>query len=94
MRSPYFPYIVLYSLGLALFLSLIFNGYLLYSLSRQEIKESSAESFATTLSQKSSYWKQQYIECDHNNHSKDSLIRILKHYPLSDSLAIAKKNKK
>jgi hypothetical protein len=83
MRPRYFPYIVLYGLGLTLFLSLLFNGFLLYNLSGKEVVLAPTHSIATTVSQKSSFWKQQFIECNRHNHAKDSVIQVLRHPPPS-----------
>jgi len=74
------PSILLYSFGLALALSLVFNGYLLYEQSRQRgIYEyelgDSVRSFDLVV------WQQQLSECKRANQQKDSLIRQLEQAP-------------
>lgn len=78
MQRRYFPYsathsILLYGLGLALTLSLLFNGYLLYEQGlRRNRNDTELGSAAYTLS--TAVWQQQLSDCQLASQRKDSLI--------------------
>ena len=75
--------ILLYGFGLALLLSLVFNGYLLYNQCLQpRLSEYQAGYGAYALP--SEVWQQQLSECQRDNQQKDSLIHQL--VQSSDSL--------
>ncbi len=68
--------ILLYGFGLALFLSLVFNGFLLYNQSRQSrLTDYEVGSVAYALHNE--VWQQQLSECQRDNQQKDSLIHQL-----------------
>ena len=76
MQRQNFPSILLYGFGLALVLSLVFNGFLLYEQSHQRsIYEYESDSSAHPADYES--WDQQLSECKRVNQQQDSLIRHL-----------------
>ncbi|GAB3956804.1 hypothetical protein GCM10028805_47660 [Spirosoma harenae] len=78
MQRRNFPSILLYGFGLALALSLGFNGFLLYDQSRQR---SMYESELISLVHPADLmiWQQQLSDCKRSNQQKDSLIVRLEH---------------
>ena len=72
--------ILLYGFGLALALSLLFNGFLLYEQSHQrslyEYEFGKADHPADVV-----VWQQQLADCTRANQQKDSLIRQLVQIP-------------
>jgi hypothetical protein len=68
--------ILLYGLGLALTLSLLFNGYLLYEQGRQQSR-SESEVGTTNYTLTTAVWQQQLSDCQRISQQKDSLIRQL-----------------
>lgn len=90
MQRRTFPSILLYSFGLALALSLVFNGFLLYKQSHQQgIYEYELGSSAQPLDQ--IVWQQQLSDCQRTNRQQDSLIRRLEQVPAaapSQSVAV------
>lgn len=80
MQRRIFPSILLYSFGLALALSLAFNGFLLYKQSRQRsLYEYDLESPVRPAD--NGLWQQQLSECKRANQQKDSLIHQLEQPP-------------
>ena len=80
MQRRNFPSILLYGFGLALALSLMFNGFQLYEQSRQRsiyeyelVNSVQPEDFVA--------WQQQLSDCKRANQQKDSLIRQLGQSP-------------
>ena len=78
MQRRYFPArrsdsILLYGFGLALLLSLVFNGFLLHQQSRQRLSYDYELSNAG-LSADNGVWQQQLSECQRASQQKDSLI--------------------
>ncbi len=72
--------ILLYGFGLALVLSLVFNGFLLYQRSRQRsLTEYEYGSSVHPVEQV--VWLQQLSDCKLANQQKDSLIRQLEQVP-------------
>ena len=68
------PSILLYSFGLALALSLSFNGFLLYEQSHHlSINEYEVGNSIHSVDQE--LWQQQLSDCQRANQQKDSLIR-------------------
>lgn len=82
MQRRNFPSILLYSFGLALTLSLAFNGFLLYEQSRHlSVYETELGTVVHPVDQ--AVWQQQLSECQRANYQKDSLIRQLE--PVSNA---------
>ena len=80
MQRRNFPSILLYSFGLALALSLSFNGFLLYEQSHHlSINEYELGNSVHSLDQ--AVWQQQLSECQRANQQKDSLIRQFEPVP-------------
>ncbi|GAB3544180.1 hypothetical protein [Spirosoma fluminis] len=80
MQRRYFPSILLYSFGLALALSLVFNGFLLYEQSHQRsIYEFDLSSSGHTVDDM--VWQQQLSDCQRANQQKDSVIYRLEQVP-------------
>jgi len=78
MKRRRSPSILLYSLGLALAFSLVFNGLLLHERSLQRSShgyEVSGASFPIGYVT----WQHQFTECQRANQQKDSLIWQLEH---------------
>ncbi|MBO0948441.1 hypothetical protein [Fibrella forsythiae] len=80
MQRRHFPSVLLYGFGLALTLSLAFNGVLLHE---QSLQRSSKENELGGLAFPVGYvaWQQQLVDCQRANQQKDSLIRQLEHAP-------------
>lgn len=80
MKRRYFPSILLYAFGLALALSLTYNGFLLYEQSR--LKSMTDYGLGSALPPIDPInWQQQLSDCEHANQLKDSLIRQLEQAP-------------
>ncbi|GAB4019691.1 hypothetical protein GCM10028773_23270 [Spirosoma koreense] len=80
MQRRSFPSILLYGFGLALALSLAFNGFLLYEQSRHlSLYEVELNNSIHPVEQ--AVWQQQLSECQRANLQKDSLIRRLEPVP-------------
>ncbi|MCK8494684.1 MULTISPECIES: hypothetical protein [Spirosoma] len=80
MQRRYFPSILLYGFGLALALSLAFNGFLLYEQSHQRsIYEYELGNLSHSVDDV--VWEQQLSECERANQQKDSLLRQLEQAP-------------
>lgn len=80
MQRRIFPSILLYSFGLALALSLVFNGFLLYEQSHQRsIYED--EVGGSVQPAEDLAWQQQLSDCKRANQQKDSLIHQLEQVP-------------
>ncbi|RCR66545.1 hypothetical protein [Larkinella punicea] len=80
MQRRTFPSILLYGFGLALALSLVFNGFLLYEQSRQRmIYEYELGNSIPPVDLV--VWQQQLLDCKRTNQQKDSLIRQLAQGP-------------
>jgi hypothetical protein len=76
MQRRTFPSILLYSFGLALALSLVFNGFLLYKQSHQQGSyDYELVNSAHPIDQ--IVWQQQLSDCQKTNRQQDSLIRRL-----------------
>lgn len=76
------PSILLYSFGLALALSLLFNGFLLYEQSRQRsLTEYELGDLFHPAEQ--AVWQRHLSDCLRANQQKDSLIRRLEPMPNS-----------
>ncbi|RRB02704.1 hypothetical protein [Larkinella rosea] len=76
MHRRNFPSILLYGFGLALALSLVFNGFLLYQQNhRRSLDDYELDNSANLLVQ------QQLSDCMRANLQKDSLIHQLEHPP-------------
>lgn len=90
MQRRTFPSILLYSFGLALALSLVFNGFLLYKQSHQQnMYEYELSSSAQPVEQ--IVWQQQLSDCQRTNRQQDSLIRRLEQVsnaPPGQSIAV------
>ncbi|QJW91123.1 hypothetical protein HNV11_17950 [Spirosoma taeanense] len=75
MQRRYFPSILLYGFGLALALSLLFNGFLLYKQSRQpSIYEFELSSAGHPSYSNNGLWQQQLSDCTRATHRKDSRV--------------------
>ncbi|WP_229365733.1 hypothetical protein [Fibrisoma montanum] len=72
--------ILLYGFGLALALSLLFNGFLLYKQSHQRSLIDNEVNTAA-YGDDDVAWQQQLSECKRDNLQKDSLIRQLEQAP-------------
>lgn len=70
-----FPSILLYSFGLALASSLVFNGFLLYQQYRQHRADEYEREVADNV-----MFRQQLLECTQDNRQKDSLIKKLEQF--------------
>lgn len=82
MQRRIFPTILLYSFGLALTLSLLFNGFLLHEQSHQQrLGEDEPDNPSLGHSTNQVAWQQQLSECLRANQHKDSLIRQLAQPP-------------
>lgn len=80
MQRRNFPSILLYSFGLALTLSLVFNGFLVYEQSRQRsLTEYDLDNSVHPVD--NVVWQQQLSDCQRANQQKDSLIRQLEQAP-------------
>ncbi|MBO9638653.1 hypothetical protein [Siphonobacter aquaeclarae] len=79
MQRRSFPSILLYGFGLALALSLVFNGFLLGELSRLQGFDDFSSSGHTVVDD--SLWQQQLTDCQRANQEKDSLIHRLVQVP-------------
>lgn len=80
MQRRNFPSILLYSFGLALTLSLGFNGYLLREQTNpRSIYESESGNAANPVEHV--VWQQQLSDCERANQQKDSLINRLEKAP-------------
>lgn len=80
MQRRTFPSVLLYGFGLALALSLVFNGFLL----REQSHRRSIDDYELVRSaQPVDYivWQQQLLECKRVNQQKDSLILELERAP-------------
>ncbi|GAB3745422.1 hypothetical protein [Spirosoma pomorum] len=87
MQRRTFPSILLYSFGLALALSLVFNGFLLYKQSHQQgLYEYELSSSAHPVEQ--IVWQQQLSDCQRTNRQQDSLIRRLEQVPPGQPIAV------
>jgi len=75
MRRRIFPSVLLYGFGLALTLSLLFNGYLLLEQSRLPSAGDDDEPANPVV------WQRQLSECQRANQRKDSLIHQLERLP-------------
>ncbi|GAB2606591.1 hypothetical protein [Spirosoma areae] len=73
MRRRYFPSILLYGFGLALALSLAFNGFLLSKQSRQRSIYDD-ESGSSVHAVNDGLWQRQLSDCQQVNPSKDSRV--------------------
>jgi hypothetical protein len=80
MQRRNFPSILLYGFGLALALSLVFNGFQLYEQSRQR-SHYEYELGNSVHSEDLVVWQQQLSDCKRANQQKDSLIRQLGQAP-------------
>jgi hypothetical protein len=80
MQRRTFPSILLYSFGLALALSLVFNGFLLYKQSHQPGMYD-YELGSTVQPLAHVVWQQQLSDCQRTNQQQDSLIRRLEQIP-------------
>jgi hypothetical protein len=84
MQRRNFPSILLYGFGLALALSLLFNGFLLYEQSHpQSFYEDEPDNTARSVDHVA--WQQRLSECQRANQQKDSLIRQLEQVPMTTS---------
>ncbi|MEZ0541330.1 hypothetical protein [Fibrella arboris] len=80
MQRRHSPSVLLYGFGLALILSLVFNGVLLHEQSLQRSnKEYELGGSAFPVGYVA--WQQQLVDCQRSNQQKDSLIRQLEHAP-------------
>ena len=80
MQRRNFPSILLYSFGLALALSLVFNGFLLYEQGRPRgINDYELDNAVYPLDH--AVFQQQLTDCQRANQQKDSLIRQLEQAP-------------
>jgi hypothetical protein len=80
MQRRYFPSILLYGFGLALALSLVFNGFLLYEQSHQRsIYEYEFPNSGQPVD--NMVWQQQLSDCRRANQQKDSVIYRLEQAP-------------
>lgn len=80
MQRRNFPSIVLYGFGLALALSLAFNGFQLYEQSQQ--RSLYEYELANSVHPEDLVaWQQQLAECKRANQQKDSLIHHLEQVP-------------
>ncbi|MCX6215464.1 hypothetical protein [Spirosoma sp.] len=84
MQRRNFPSILLYGFGLALALSLGFNGFLLYEQSHQ-LSLYEDELGYTVHPVDLVAWQQQLSECKRANQQKDSLISRLEQLPTAHS---------
>ena len=82
MQRRYFPSILLYGFGLALALSLVFNGFLLYKQSHQRNIYESELGYAVRPVDRPD-WQQQLSDCEKANQEKDSVIVQLKQAPIA-----------
>lgn len=73
MRASYTPVTVLYSLALALGLSLVFNGYLLFKLNELRRTQATQQAASSLANQRSAYWEQQWSDCAKKHSASDSL---------------------
>ena len=73
-RQP--PHILIYGLGLALMLSLGFNGYLLLN---QPYSLMPAPQATSQAMPERTAWQSQLVACSRSNQQKDSLIHALVH---------------
>lgn len=73
--------ILLYGLGLALTLSLVFNGFLLHEQSRNQQVSYDYGLSKSDHSANLIVWQQQLSDCARSNEQKDSLIHRLEHPP-------------
>jgi hypothetical protein len=80
MQRRNFPSILLYGFGLALALSLVFNGFLLYEKSHLERLRASELSDAYQPID-NMVWQQELSECRRANEQKDSLILRMAQIP-------------
>ncbi|WP_020595766.1 hypothetical protein [Spirosoma panaciterrae] len=80
MQRRYFPSILLYGLGLALALSLVYNGVLLYE--QNHLRNAYEYGLTNSIHPLDRVdWQQQLLECKRANQQKDSLIRQLEQAP-------------
>ncbi|GAB3927669.1 hypothetical protein [Larkinella terrae] len=80
MHRRNFPSILLYGFGLALALSLVFNGFLLYQQNhRRSLSEYELDHSVNLLDHDE--FQQQLSDCMRANQQKDSLIHQLEHPP-------------
>ncbi|WP_080056298.1 hypothetical protein [Spirosoma aerolatum] len=80
MQRRYFPSILLYGLGLALALSLVYNGVLLYE--QNHLRSAYEYELTNSIHPLDRVdWQQQLLECKRANQQKDSLIRQLEQAP-------------
>ena len=80
MQRRIFPSILLYCFGLALALSLLFNGFLLHEQSHQSgVGEDEPDNPGHPIERVA--WQQQLSDCQRANEQKDSLIRQLERSP-------------
>lgn len=89
MQRRNFPSILLYSFGLALASSLVFNGFLLYQQHRQYRPDEYELEVADNV-----MFRQQLLECVRDNRQKDSLIRKLEQFSNAPPLRSHAKGKK
>ncbi|GAB3891783.1 hypothetical protein GCM10028803_03950 [Larkinella knui] len=80
MRRRNFPSILLYGFGLALALSLGFNGFLLYDQNRQRNLYGYELGYSVHPMDLMA-WQQQLSDCKRANQQKDSLILRLEQIP-------------
>ena len=80
MQRRTFPSVLLYSFGLTLIVSLLFNGFLLYEKSHQR-NLADFESTNSVYLIEHSACQQQLSACEQACQQKDSLIRRLEHGP-------------
>ncbi|WP_128548120.1 hypothetical protein [Larkinella soli] len=80
MQRRHFPSVLLYGFGLALALSLVFNGFLLYERSRRPGWYDDEFSHAAGPAE-TGLWQQELTDCRRANLQKDSLIRRLEQLP-------------
>jgi hypothetical protein len=82
MQRRNFPSILLFGFGLALALSLLFNGYLLYEQSHQRnLYEYELGTISHPTDLDLVFWQQQLSDCKRANQQKDSLIHRLEQAP-------------
>jgi|GEM_PF-3569222 len=73
--------ILLYGFGLALTLSLAFNGFLLHEQSRHQLISYEYGNGKSDQSVDTTIWQQQLSDCAQASAQKDSLIHWLEHTP-------------
>lgn len=79
MQRRIFPSILLYSFGLALALSLVFNGFLLYQQIRPQSPCPEVPGSASVF--EDAGYQRQLSDCQRANQQKDSLIHQLEQAP-------------